>query len=160
MPIRYLSTDDLDADQSWRLVEWCLANGAEEIGLTLMSLQGHPAPFCDRVEAALASFQIPNAPRPHSVTYQGQADIRPAQLWTATLASLAALRPFFADGLFTYLTSPHEEGWVEDPTLYRDGEIMLGVVSHEGEGFLHLSALEVAGLASLGIPMRDTGTRI
>jgi len=55
-----------------------------------------------------------------------------------------------------YMTSDHE-GWLEDPTLYRDGEIMLGIVSHEREGFLELTALEAVQLAALGIPTRDAG---
>jgi hypothetical protein len=76
------------------------------------------------------------------------------------LELLAAIRPFFPDGLFTYMTSAHEEGWLENPTIYRDGEILLGVVSHEQEGYLQLTALEPVQIAAMGIPTRVTGTWI
>ena len=158
MPTRFIATEDLDAEQTWRLAEWCLARGADEFGLTIMGLQGHPEPFNDRFLAATADYRLPEAPRPHATTYVGQDDRRPTPLWAASAGLLATLREFFPEGLFTYMTSAHEEGWLEDPTLYREGEIMLGVVSHEGEGFLRLTALEAVQLAALGIPTRDAGT--
>jgi hypothetical protein len=160
MPLRFIASDDLNADQTWQLAQWCLAQGADEIGMTLMWLQGSEKPFVDRFVTALGSHRVPEAARPHMLTYVGQDVVRPAELWTASTESLAILKEFFRDGLFTYMTSYHSDGWLENPTFYREGEIMLGVVSHEGEGYLDLTALEAVQIAALGIPTRDKGTWI
>jgi hypothetical protein len=36
----------------------------------------------------------------------------------------------------------HESGWIEEPTVYRGGTILLGVVSHEGEAFMNVTRRE------------------
>jgi hypothetical protein len=153
-----LSEDDLHPQQTWQLAAWCIARGADEFGVTLMGLQGFPEPFNDRFLAAIEPHRLPQAARPHVTTYVDQDVIRPAQLWRASVELLTDIRTFFHDGLFTYMTSAHEEGWLENPTIYRDGEIMLGVVSHEGEGYLQLTTPEAAQVAAMGIPTRVTGT--
>ena len=160
MPIRYLSADDLSPNQTWELAEWCLARGVDEFSVTLMGMQGSPEPFNDRFVAALSAYRLQAAARPHMVTYAGQEHTRSAERWRTSPKSLAIIKQFFHDGLFTYMTSPHDEGWLEDPTFYREGEIMLGIVSHEGEGYVQLTSLEEAQVAALGIPTRVQGTWI
>ena len=146
--------------QTWELAAWCLTRGADEFSITLMGLRGSPEPFNERFLAALEPYRVQPAERPHMVTYVGQEDRRSAQLWRATPELLAIIKQFFENGLFTYMTSLHSEGWLENPTFYRDGEIMLGIVSHEGEGYLQLTSLEEAELAAIGVPTRAAGTWI
>jgi hypothetical protein len=160
MTTRFIAADDLDPRQTWQLAEWCVARGADEFGVTLMGLQGFPEPFNARFLAAIERYRLPETPRPHVTTYADQDVIRPAQLWRASGELLEALQTFFADGLFTHMTSVHEDGWLENPTIYRDGEIMLGVVSHEREGYLQLTEIEVTQVAAMGIPTRVKGTWI
>jgi len=62
-----------------------------------------------------------------------------------------------ADGLFTKPTYAND-GWLEDPTFYRDGAILLGVVSHEDEGFLNISTNELADLERLGFTLYPPAT--
>ena len=52
-------------------------------------------------------------------------------------ASLVALQDFLTGGIFTCEVGA--VGWLEDLTLYRRGELMLGIVSHESEGILRVS---------------------
>lgn len=152
---RFIVADDIRPEQTWQLAAWCAAHGATEFRLDLMSLKGHPAPFCDAVETALAPFRRPEARREHMSTLVGQPRVRPTELWTVSAESLRVLQRHLDEGLFTYLAGEFETGWLEDPTFYRDGELMLGVVSHEREGLLRLTELEHAEVAALGIPSRS-----
>lgn len=47
------------------------------------------------------------------------------------------------------------EGWLEDPVFYRSGEIMFGIISHEGAAILEATAAEQGDVASMGIVTRD-----
>ena len=152
---RFLFADDVKPEQTWALLSWCHARGASELSLDLLGLQDMPEPFCDRFLLAAAELALPDAAREHMVTYSGQALVRPAALWRLTPASIEVLREFLDEGLFTYPAGEWETGCIENPTFYRDGEVMLGIVSHEREGVLRLRAGEAAAFGALGIPSRD-----
>lgn len=152
---RFLFADDVTAEQTWMLVAWCHARGASELSVDLLGLKDRPEPFCDRFRTAAAAFALPDAPRKHMVTYAGLPFVRPAPLWRLTPESIELLREFLDEGLFTYPAGEWEAGCIENPALYRDGEIMLGIVSHEGEGVLKLRQDEWAEFARLGIPSHD-----
>jgi hypothetical protein len=47
-----------------------------------------------------------------------------------------------------------EEIWLEDLIIYRDGEVMMGVTTHEGGGVLRLTELELVSLRRTGFPDR------
>jgi len=152
---RFLFADDVRPEQTWALLAWCHAAGASELSLDLLGLNDTPEPFCDRFRAAAAAFALPDAPREHMVTYKGQQLVRPAPLWRLTPESIGLLREFLDEGLFTHPAGEWETGWIENPTFYRDGEVMLGIVSHEYEGVLRLRPTEMAEFTALGIPSRD-----
>lgn len=152
---RFLFADDIEVEQTWALLAWCHARGASELSLDLLGLADTAEPFCDRFRAAAAAFTLPDAPREHVVTYSGQLVVRPAPLWRLTPQSIDLLRQFLDEGLFTYPAGDWETGWIENPTFYRESEIMLGIVSHEREGVLRLRPAEMAGITALGIPSRD-----
>ena len=69
-------------------------------------------------------------------------------------ATAEALRPFFPAGLFTYPAGEWITGCIENPTIYRAGQIMLAIVSHEREGVLELTSEEQRAVATLGIATR------
>ena len=152
---RFLFADDVEAEQTWALLAWCHERGASELSLDMLGLKDAPETFCDDFRLAAAEFALPDAPREHMVTYVGQPPIRPAELWRLTPGSIVVLREFLGDGLFTYPAGAWETGCIENPTFYRDGEVMLGIVSHEEEGVLRLRPGEEGGFAALGIPSRD-----
>ena len=152
---RYLFEQDLEAEQTWWLVAWCHSRGASELTINLLGLQGHDERFCDHFRDAMAEFRIADAPREHMVTYLGDAPVRPAPLWRLTPESIARLREFLPDGLFTYPAGEWPTGCLENPTFYRAGHIMLGIVSHEYEGVLKLLPNEQPAIDALGIKTRD-----
>lgn len=45
--------------------------------------------------------------------------------------------------------------WLEDFAVYRDTNLMMGVISHEGMGFLRTTEPEVKELRDHGFPVRD-----
>ena len=154
MQNRFIFRQDLRPDQTWELANWCLSVGADEFTVELMSLVGTSPTYLDEVESALSAFALPDTTRERTVTLVGQPRARPTRLWKATPASLAVLRQFFADGLFDIPNDASDSGWLEDPTFYRDGDVILAIVSHEGEGFVRLTELEHVQLAARHLPTR------
>jgi hypothetical protein len=75
---------------------------------------------------------------------------RSVRLWTYNEESLERLLSFVDSGLFHWPAGP--DGWFEDLTVYRHGELLLGLVSHEREGVLRLTSQELVEVAALDIP--------
>jgi hypothetical protein len=137
--------EDLSLEQGWDLIEWCLERGGNEFSLQLMSLDGELPSSHERLKSALAPFHRGTPKRENVTTKAGRASRPSTGIWSLCSDSVAALRHHVANGLFTapsYVTT----GWFENFTIYRHGEIMLGVVSHEGLVVLHLAGRELSEL--------------
>ena len=155
MILRYLSADDYSTDASWQLAEWCLERGVDEF--TIQCLGSSPSvnaltwqPFADLV----GLFARPSAMR-RRLTAASVAELsRPTELWEFNATTLLALRGVLREGLFDYRTS--HDGWFEDPILYRNGELMLGVVTHESSAVLRLSEEEWPLFTAAGFPSHET----
>ena len=132
-----------------QLLRYLLERGADELTITVMALQETPAPFADAFEDEMAPFERTMAPR-RIVTASGPDEcVRAVRLWSLNEQSLERLLTFLDDGLFHSPAGP--DGWLEDLTVYRKGELLLGIVSHEQEGVLRLTADEHREVAALGI---------
>jgi len=147
---RFIFKDDFADQQSWNLLDWCAMHGGDEFSVAMLSLQDSPAPFLKRAEKLLEAFVLPPAPREFVV---GDPLIREAPLWALNSESVKVLKELFPEGLFMYPTSEWEEGCIEDPTFYRRGALLLGVVSHEGEGQVSVTEAELAELEHAGYKM-------
>jgi hypothetical protein len=152
---RFIAASDVTPDQTWRLLEWCAQHGADEFTVAMLALEGSSATFLGEAEAALKPFERPTALRRALTVLVGRPAVQPTKLWSLNAESIAILKRLFTEGLFTYPTSEWEVGCLEDPAFYRDGGVMLGVVSHEREGVLSLTESEQAQVAALKIPTRD-----
>ena len=153
---RYLSRRDVRPQQTWELVEWCVEHGATEFTLSRMSLGSSPATLLTEFEDALAPFRSTPAPRELMTVLLGRPRVQTIDLWTLSSESVAALRRFLPEGLFSGSSNDGmDTGCVEDPTFYRRGEVMLGVISHEGIGVLSLTPSEHRQVAAIGIPTHD-----
>ena len=148
---RFLFAKNVRPEQTWELLMWSLANGVTECTVDMLWLDGGSAPYVARFLLAMEPFALPKATRPHLSAPTRTALNRATDLWTVNAASIGVLREFFPDGLFMYPTSDWEEGCLEDPTFYRDGKILFGIVSHENEGMLSLTPAEHKAVAELGI---------
>jgi hypothetical protein len=84
--------------------------------------------------------------------------MRSTALWQLNSAALIAMQEFLPEGLFS--NSVGKEGRFEDPVFYRKGEFMLGVVSHENEGIVRVTATEYRLLEAQGFNLRHVGTMV
>ena len=83
---------------------------------------------------------------------------RTTQLWELNQATLDALKGALSGGLLAY--DPQDQGCFEDPVIYRDGHLLLGVLSHEAFALLRVSDLEAKELAAAGFPSHDSLPRV
>lgn len=84
--------------------------------------------------------------------------MRNTERWSLDEVSISALKDALAEGVFQY--DPLQDGWFEDLILYRDGELILGVLSHEAFGVLRLAQSESEELDAAGFPSHDSLPRI
>ena len=150
---RSLSADTLHAAESTRLLAWAVAHGADQFTLDVRAIGGIEAPLADAYEDVFGEWETTPARRRVLYRWTAPDCTREVRLWTLTAESLALLEPFFPDGLFTH--GVHERGWLEDPLFYRNGEFLLGVITHEREGLIRVTPDEERELIELGIPLGD-----
>ncbi|MBK6487840.1 MAG: hypothetical protein IPF98_13405 [Gemmatimonadetes bacterium] len=153
---RHLSEHSLRGDRAQQLLRFLLEHGADEFSITVMSLLDTPAPFADAFEDELAPYERPVAARRVVTTVETVDVKRPVRLWTFSEASLARLLSFVDTGLLHWPAGP--DGWLEDLAIYRHGDLVLGLLSHEREGVLRLTPQEHVDVAALDIPSEPTST--
>ena len=71
-------------------------------------------------------------------------------LWHLTEDSLAVLTKLLPSGVTVY-EAGHASGWVEDFTVYEDGLIRFGVISHEHTAYLRIDDNEMEAVRGLGL---------
>lgn len=113
-----------------------------------MTIGGTAALFFGCFSEVMAPFSLAIASR-HFVV---------SPLWDLNSVLLAAPQDFLTEGIFTYEVGA--DGWLEDLTLYRQGEMMLEVVSHEGGGVLLVTSEERQLLEQGGFPLRASGAYV
>ena len=155
---RYLSPAGVTPDAARRLLDWLLARGADEFTVAVMALGGEPARVADAFEDALAPYELPVASRRVPSGAVGAAPTRDVRRWALTVESLTELLAFLPRGLFD--AQPGPSGWLEDIAVYRRGELLLGVVTHEREGVLRLTPAEHREVEALGVTSSPTGESI
>lgn len=147
--VRYLLENNLRRDRTSPLLEYLLHAGADEFSVRVMALQETLAPFADAFEDELGPFERPIALRPAPETSRSTAPVRPVRVWSLTARSLHHLLSFLDDGVFQTPAGP--DGWLEDLTVYRNGALVFGVVSHEREAVLSLTPNVHDAIARLDI---------
>jgi hypothetical protein len=149
--------DDLAPDARDRaLLDWCLSRGADAFTLSIIETSGGSREFGDALEARLAPYEC-SVSEVHRVG-EGQPGAywtRPSRLWRLTAASADILWAALDGSLLSYY--PSGDSWCEDPKLYRAGELMLGVISHESEGVLRIRPDEQVLLDMAELPYRLQG---
>lgn len=132
--------------ESWRLARWCVERGADELSVRVLCAEGQGS-RADQFEDAFEARQLASDLRrvPFAPDAQPAGLVR---LWRLDDDTMSSLCRFLPDGLFTHRIDPH--GWLEDPMLFRDGELMLGVVTHQREGVLRVTPDELRELERVG----------
>jgi hypothetical protein len=149
---RYFSFDELDPEQSWNLLKWCMERGADEFTISALVASAESA----RMRAffqALAAFTLPAAPRRQLSAPSGGQLTREVDRWRLQDASLGILQTALPMG---FASREYDvDLWLEDLAAYRDGDFMMGVLSHEGGGVLRVTESELQELRAAGFPDRD-----
>ena len=158
MPEILLKPPDLSAHSTRLLLQWCLERGSDQFTWGCLGGASGLAPFCVAVEQALESLALPAAPRPHLTRTQTEPFIRETGLWRFNNESLVILTGFLPDGLFTDRQG-NSDGWIEDVTLYRGSELLLGVITHEGEAALRATDAEIRDLRERRLVPRNSVNR-
>jgi hypothetical protein len=158
LQVRYVNEHGLRGERGPRLLRYLLEHGADELSITVMAMRDTPAPFADAFEDELGPYERPAAPRRVLADADSADRTRDVRLWAFDPGSLDRLLSFVDEGLFHWPAGP--DGWFEDLTIYRRGELVLGLASHEREGVLRLTPREHAEVAELGIPSEPTAERI
>ena len=148
LELRYLVETGLRGDRGPRLLRYLLEHGADEFSVTVKALHDTPAPFADAFETELGPFERATAPRRTTSDGDGHP-AQPLRLWTLDARSLQRLLSFVDQGIVYWPPGP--DGWLEDLTVYRREELVLGLLSHERQGILRLDAAELAEVAALDI---------
>jgi hypothetical protein len=158
LQVRYVFEHSLRDERGPRLLRYLLAQGADEFSITVMALQDTMAPFADAFEDELSPYERESAVR-RVIAAESASDVmRVVRLWTFNEASITRLVSFIDTGLFYWPAGP--DGWLEDLTIYRSGELVLGLVSHEHEGVLRLTQDEHDAVAALGVSSEVVGDSV
>ncbi|MEO9255499.1 MAG: hypothetical protein ABI305_08170 [Tepidiformaceae bacterium] len=150
LEVRYVFGSRLRGTRGPKLLRYLLDRGADEFSISVMALHDTPAPFADAFEDELEHYQREVASRRAPASAAEASVMRSVRLWAFNHASLERLLSFVDADMFH--CPPGPDGWLENLTIYRGGELVLGIVSHEGEGVLRLTRAEHAEAAALDIP--------
>jgi len=146
----------LGVKESWRLARWCVEQGADEFTVRVLCAEGQGT-RADQFEDAFERRFVATDLR-HLVAALDDDVARHVRLWRLDDEALQALHAFLPDGVFTHRVDPH--GWLEDPMLFRDGALMLGIVTHQREGVLRVTPDELRELERIGFDFAPDATAI
>lgn len=146
----------LGVKESWRLARWCVENGADEFSVRVHCAQDQGTRADAFEDTFDERFRATDLRRVAAAPDEEPA--RHLRLWRLDEDALQALRQFLPDGLFTHRVDPL--GWLEDPMLFRDGQLMLGVVTHLREGVVRVTPDELRELERIGFDFAQEATAI
>jgi hypothetical protein len=152
---RYLAPSDFSAAESWRLVDWCRSIGADEFTVDCVVANDVLWPKrWESFEKLIHRFFRGEQKRERMSGRTADDLVRTTKVWELNDATALALTHALPDGLLAY--DPSEESSFENPVLYREGRLLLGVLSHEAFAVLRMSDDEAHALRQAGFPSHDS----
>ncbi len=143
----------LSAEQSWRLLDWCISRGADEFAIEGLAVEGASTSIFDSFDRQVVAYRRQPQLRQHLTAFTTDNMSRMTELWTLNQSTLDVLKQVLPDGLFTKDLGT-SKGWFEDLLVYRKGWMMLGIVTIDTEGYLFLGESEMSEVESLGIRLK------
>lgn len=146
---RFLAPSDFSAAEAWRLVKWCQDLGADEFTIDFLAADAVGVPeVWHAFDRMVKPFARAEGVRERMSGSTADDLTRRTRLWDLNGDTIQALQRMLPDGVFGY--NPAEPGWFEDPVFYRDGRLLLGILSHEAFAVLRVSEAESARLSAAG----------
>ncbi len=156
---RYLAPSDFSAAETWRLVEWCKQLGADEFAIDCLGADALvDAKVWRRFEKVVQPFSRGEKMRERMSGRTADDLTRSTELWDVNRVTIGALTQALPGGLLSY--DPAADAWFEDPIFYRDGKLLLGVLSHEAFAIMRMSDLEAAQLSAARFRSHDSLPRL
>lgn len=152
---RFLAPSDFTAAESWRLLAWSRSIGADEF--TIDCVVDNAILWPKRWESFEKLIQrfFRGEQRRERMSGRTADDLtRATKIWELNDATVAALTRALPGGLLAY--DPSDESSFENPVIYRDGQLLLGVLSHEAFGMFRLSDDEARELHQAGFRSHDS----
>jgi hypothetical protein len=150
---RSLHGKDFKYAQTWTVLDWCLRHDASEFTVHVLTLGDIPlTPQLESTLRELEQFSLGREVRPELSNYGGSSFRHEVELWELNPVSAGHLKELLPVGLLSYVSD--ETGWVEDPHVFREGEIMFGSISHEDEGVVQARSDELEELERMGVRLR------
>ena len=141
------------------MVEWCGEIGADEFTVDCVGSDARAQATTWRpFEKVVKPFSRGEKTRERMSGATADDLSRSTLLWEMNQVTVGALQQALPNGLLSY--DPQGRGWFEDPILYREGNLLLGVLSHEAFAVLRLSALESVRFSAAGFPSHDSLPRV
>ena len=141
---------DYSIPDGLRLVRWCYIHGANDFTIFAVVSPGDSTNALEAFDRTAAPYK-----KAAAIRRDMSGESRSQELWQLTEATLSAIEAAFPLGIFQY--DFRADAWFEDLVLYRDGEVMLGVITHEAEGVLRLTPEEAITFRQEGFPTRREG---
>jgi hypothetical protein len=151
--VRYFAKADITPEQSWKLLAWCAAHGADEFTIDGITVGRTEGPKSTAFFASLQPYARAEAQRRHLSGRTADDLVRRTSLWTLSSQTIALLRVAMPGGIFDYKAGG--DPWLEDIALYRNREYMAGVITHERGGVIRATPQEVAELDQIPFPHKD-----
>jgi hypothetical protein len=156
---RFLAPSDFSAADSWRLVDWCRTIGADEFTIDCVAANDVLWPKrWESFEKLIHRFFRGDETRERMSGRTADELTRSTKIWELNDATAAALAYALPAGLLGY--DPSDESSFENPIIYRRGQLLLGVLSHEAFGVLRLSNEEADQLRDAGFSSHDSLPRV
>jgi hypothetical protein len=136
-------------------VHWCQSIGADEFTIDCVVANDILRPKrWESFEKLIQRFYRGERTRERMSGRTADDLTRPTKIWELSAPTIAALAHALPDGLLAY--DPSDESSFENPVIYRDGQLLLGVLSHEAFGVFRLSDDEARQLHEAGFPSHDS----
>jgi hypothetical protein len=138
----WFESDDPAITPGWSLLEFLILIGADEFRVSFLYVSGGGGgqEMCDRLFSRLEFALIGERVRECTVTAAGASNPRPVEVWRLDVGSLGALCEIMPAGV---MGPAHMElASAEDLSVYRQGQLLFGTVSHEQIAFARLTEEE------------------
>ena len=140
-------------------MEWCHSLGADEFTIDSVGSDAREeAKVWRPFEKVVQPFSRGEKTRERMSGRTADDLTRSTRLWELNSVAIGALKQALPSGLLAY--DPAGRGWFEDPIFYREGNLVLGVLSHEAFAVLRISVLESVRLSAAGFPSHDSLPRV
>jgi hypothetical protein len=150
---RWYGPDAITAQLTWPILQWASRIGADEFSYECLGGRTPRPVRCEQVETVLLPFHKGHQHRPTLTMRATDVGARLVPLWRLDQMSLAIMRDLiWPDGILADHQG-EDAGWLEDLTIYRRGELLLGAITHEHTLAIEASDEEFAALRAGGLPL-------